>query len=253
MPISLRNLLFPPRCVACDILLHPSAPLTEAFCPICRTAWEAAVAHAAPQAAEDAARGLVYLTFYRTGRPDGVPERLIYHVKHRGTPRAFAFAARRLAPRVLRAAETLPRRSMASAEADTALPGGAPTLTGTAAPILVTYPPRRPSAVRREGFDQGARLAKAVATACGGDFAPLIRRSRRARREQKALDSQGRTANAQSAYTLARGAAERVRGRVVAVCDDVCTTGATLHRCADLLVAGGAALVILVAMEKTGK
>ena len=92
-----------------------------------------------------------------------------------------------------------------------------------------------------------------MATACGGDFAPLIRRSRRARREQKALDSQGRTANAQSAYTLARGAAERVRGRVVAVCDDVCTTGATLHRCADLLVAGGAALVILVAMEKTGK
>ena len=231
------DLLFPPRCVGCDDLLPPFAKRATAFCPLCRTAWETAVTEANPDAAADAARGLVYLVHYRPGHADGIPEKLIYHLKHRGDPRSFAFVADRLAPRLMNAADTLPtRRPM-----------------GEDKPLLFTYPPRRRSAVREEGFDQARRLAKAMARACDGDFAPLILRTHRKAKEQKTLNAADRAANAASSYITADNAVEAVRDRTVVVCDDLCTTGATLNRCAELLVEAGARSVILCTVARTGR
>lgn len=238
MASCLRDLFFPPRCIACDDLLKPFSGNTEIFCPLCRTAWEAAVTEASDQAARDAERGIVYLTFYRSGRTDGVPERVIYHLKHDGVPRAFRFVAERLAPRVLGAVQSLPGRL--SADSDQ---GGDP--------VLFTYPPRRRKAVVQDGFDQAARLAEALAEVCGGEFASLIRRGRRPVDEQKQLDAQARRDNAARAYELSDTASERARGRIIVICDDLSTTGATLNRCADLLVEAGARLVILATVERT--
>jgi predicted amidophosphoribosyltransferase len=212
------------------------------LCPLCRTGWEAATAEAEAQAAQDAARGLVYLTFYHSGRTDGVPERLIYHLKHKGNLRAFHFVARRLAARLT---ETLPGLPTRCPDRDPVRGGEAPSSP------LFTYPPRRPSAVRRDGFDQAERLAKALASACGGDSARLVRRTRRPAREQKNLDAEARAVNAAASYRLTRTAPEHVRGRVVVLCDDVCTTGATLESCARLLVEAGASLVVLVTVART--
>ena len=145
-----RDLLFPPRCVGCDDLLPPFAKRATVLCPLCRTAWETAITEAADHAAADAGRGLIYLVRYRPGHADGIPERLIYHLKHEGDPRAFSFVAERLAPRLLDAAATLPTRAP----------------VGEDKPLLFTYPPRRRSAVREDGFDQAQRLAKALAVAC---------------------------------------------------------------------------------------
>lgn len=230
-----RNLLFPPACVGCGELLPPFEPTPTVFCPLCRTAWETAVAETAGQAAEDAARGLVYLIFYRPGHTDGVPEKLIYHIKHRGDRRTFGFLAARLAPRVLTAAATLPARAP----------------EGEDKPILFTYPPRRPSAVRKDGFDQAKRLAEALAVACEGEMAPVIRRTRRPSDEQKTLTAEERAANATASYILSDKATEVVRDRTVVVCDDLCTTGATLNRCATLLVEAGARSVILCTVART--
>ena len=232
-----RALLFPPRCVGCGELLEPFAGEREVFCPLCRTAWEGAVTEAASDAAADSERGLVYLVRYRPGCADGVPERLIYHVKHAGEKRVFSFVAQRLAPRLSEAAATLPARRP----------------TGEDRPLLFTYPPRRRSAVRADGFDQAKRLAEALAEACGGDMAAVIRRTSRGRAEQKTLDAEGRAQNAASAYALADKAAEAVKDRTVVVCDDLCTTGATLNRCAEQLVAAGARSVILCTVARTGK
>lgn len=232
----LRALLFPPRCVGCGELLEAFADPSAIFCPLCRTSWETVLTEAAENASEDAARGLVYLTFYRSGHTEGIPERLIYHLKHKGDPRSFDFVAARLAPRVLQAAETLPTREIPP-DADDSL--------------LFTYPPRRPSAVREDGFDQAKRMAQALARACGGEFAPLIRRTRRRGKAQKELDAEGRAKNANSAYEIEEAAAEIVSHRIVVICDDVCTTGATLNRCAELLIGAGAALVILCTVAKT--
>lgn len=230
-----RDLLFPPRCVGCDDLLPPFARRATVFCPLCRTAWETAITEAADHAATDAGRGLVYLVHYRPGHADGIPERLIYHLKHEGDPRAFSFVAERLAPRLLDAAATLPARAP----------------IGEDKPLLFTYPPRRRSAVREDGFDQAQRLAKALAVACDGDFAALIRRTHRKAREQKTLNAEERAVNATSSYILADKAAEAVRDRTVVICDDLCTTGATLNRCAALLVEAGARSVILCTVART--
>ena len=230
-----RDLLFPPRCVGCGDLLPPFARRATVFCPLCRTAWETAVTEAADHAAADAGRGLVYLVHYRPGHTDGIPEKLIYHLKHEGDPRAFSFVAERLAPRLLDAAATLLTRAP----------------IGEDKPILFTYPPRRRSAVREDGFDQAQRLAKALAGACDGDFAALIRRTHRKAREQKTLNAEERAVNATSSYILADKAAEGVRDRTVVICDDLCTTGATLNRCAALLVEAGARSVILCTVART--
>ena len=232
-----RDLLFPPRCVGCDALLPPFVKKATVFCPLCRTAWETAVTEAAADAAADATRGLVYLVHYRPGQADGIPEKLIYHLKHEGDPRAFTFVAQRLAPRLLSAAATLPTRQ--------------PTWEDK--PLLFTYPPRRPSAVREDGFDQARRLAKALATACEGDFAALIKRTHRKAAEQKTLNATERAVNATSSYILSDKAADTVRDRTVVICDDLCTTGATLNRCAALLVEAGARSVILCTAARTGK
>ena len=230
-----RDLLFPPRCVGCGDLLPPFARRATVFCPLCRTAWENAITEAADHAAADAGRGLIYLVHYRPGHADGIPEKLIYHLKHEGDPRAFSFVAERLAPRLLDAAVTLPTRAP----------------IGEDKPLLFTYPPRRRSAVREDGFDQAQRLAKALARACDGDFAALIKRTHRKAREQKTLNAEERAVNATSSYILADKAAEAVRDRTVVICDDLCTTGATLNRCAALLVEAGARSVILCTVART--
>ena len=230
-----RNLLFPPRCIGCDELLPPFEKHAAVFCPACRDGWESAAAEVSADAAADAARGLVYLAHYHPGRADGIPERLIYHIKHRGDPRAFDFVAERLAPRLLDTAATLPAR-----EAE-----------GEDQPILFTYPPRRRSTVAKDGFDQAERMAKVLAAACGGDFASLIRRTHRKASEQKTLTAAQREANATSSYALSPKAAATVRDRTVVICDDLCTTGATLNRCAALLVEAGARSVILCTVART--
>ena len=230
-----RDLLFPPRCAGCGELLPPFERTPTVFCPLCRTGWESAVAEAAGDSAEAAARGRIYLTHYRPGKTDGIPEALIYRLKRRGDRRTFGFLAARLAPRVLTAAAALPTRPP----------------EGKDKPLLVTYPPRRPSAVREHGFDQAKRLAEALAAACEGETATLIRRTRRRASEQKTLTAEEREANATASYILSDKAPEVVRDRTVVICDDLCTTEATLGRCAALLVEAGARSVILCTVART--
>lgn len=237
---ALRDLFFPPRCVGCGDLLPPFKGDGEIFCPLCRVAWETARVQVARDAASDRGRGLVYLLPYRSGQGEGVPERLIYHLKQRGDPRVLAYVAERLTPALLEVVDTLPACSSLN----------------KGAPLLFTYPPRRPSALRREGFDQAKRLARAMAKACGGELAgggtpPLISRTRRGKREQKTLNATERETNAQAAYTLTPSAASRLRDRTVVICDDLYTTGATLQRCASLVVEAGAARVILCTVART--
>ena len=232
----MRTLLFPPQCICCRTLLPPFDGSDSVFCPLCRTAWETALAEAAERSSQDASRGMVYLTYYRSDRPANAPERLIHCLKHRKDPRAFRFVARCLAPRVLDAAERIPARAP-SPDADRRL--------------LFTYPPRRRSARRRNGLDQASCLAKALARSCGGEYATLIRRTRRPSGEQKWLGADGRMQNATDTYVLVPSAAETVRGRMVVICDDLRTTGATLDRCACLLVEAGARSVILATVAKT--
>ena len=117
---------------------------------------------------------------------------------------------------------------------------------------IFTYTPRRRAAVHQDGFDQAARLARALAREMGGEFVPLLRRDvRRKASEQKRLGTRERIKNAEASYALCRRADARVRGRIVVLCDDRSTTGATLARCERLLLRAGASAVVWATIAQT--
>ncbi len=223
-------LLFPPKCVGCGERLPVREGMSDVFCPFCRTKWEASRLSPRERTLTWASPicGLVSVVGYASGKTDGVAEGLIYHLKHKDEQRVFAFAARELAR---------PLHTLLS------------SLDMPEEGILVTYPPRRPKAVRKDGFDQAKRLAQALARAEGYAFRPLLERIGRAR-EQKRLAASERRKNAQNAYALKQNCPD-LKGKTVILADDLYTTGATLRACAELLIGAGAERVIFATIGRT--
>ncbi len=226
-----RDLFFPPRCAACGELLPPFVCPPAVLCPACREAWNASRADAAAAAGEAIDHGHVYLVGYRSGRTDGVPERFIFHLKHAGDRRSFDFAAEALAFSVQTALSSHRQKG--------------------SQPPLFTFPPRRRAAIHADGFDQAARLSRALSRVCGGEYAALLKRTGRHTEEQKTLHADERNDNAARSYALRRHAAKQIRGRVVVLCDDLATTGATLSRCESLLKEAGAVAIVWATVART--
>lgn len=111
---------------------------------------------------------------------------------------------------------------------------------------LVTWVPSAGTRRRRRGGHLPRRLARAIAHELHVPAASLLRRRPRTP-TQRGLDRDGRVANAQHAFLLARSAVRRppVPGQRVLLVDDVRTTGATLQACTRLLRELGLAVVPL--------
>jgi ComF family protein len=90
---------------------------------------------------------------------------------------------------------------------------------------------------RERGFNQAADLARQLRI----PVLPALRRSKPTA-TQASLPAARRHQNVRDAFE-ATGAARALRGEVVVLVDDVCTTGATLEACARVLRAAGAAEV----------
>jgi ComF family protein len=101
------------------------------------------------------------------------------------------------------------------------------------AEVVVPVPLHR-SRERQRGFNQSALLAGTL----GLPVARALRRQR-ATPSQATLPATRRQANVRDAFAPGRDSAE-VANRVVVLVDDVCTTGATLNACADVLKRQGA-------------
>jgi ComF family protein len=98
------------------------------------------------------------------------------------------------------------------------------------------------------GYNQAERIARPLATLLGLPAAtPLVRR--RPTPPQTSLDRAERRRNLRGAFATPRPAA--LRGRTVALVDDVVTTGATLEAAARCLLAAGAVAVVAVAVART--
>lgn len=238
---KLKRLFFPPACAACGELLDPiradvGGASECALCPVCLAEWKKRRApryangfdSVSPTLAAGGCFEHISVISYKTGNFDGVPERLIYHLKHKGTGRAFCFAAKELSDIISQSCDLSVTEN-----------------------LLVAYTPRRKSAIRKDGFDQAKRLAEELSSSLGIPCTDVIERQSANTKEQKHLDSKERIENAEKAFALSDGADEICFGKTVLLVDDLLTTGATVGACSMLLLRAGARRVIAVSLART--
>ena len=242
----LRDLLLPPKCAGCRQLLQPFVPDPDFLCPLCRTAFAASgqacrlrfpdiVHDIVPDAADpDGKRPAVHaaLCLYDPADPDGVPQRVIYRIKHNRDRRVFDGLGRALAARVR------------SCLADAGIPADR---------VICAYPPRKAASVRREGVDQAKELAERTAACLGVPCVPLFVRAGRSGAVQKELNAADRKAQASGTYCLNAKRAHDAAGMYVILVDDVCTTGATLDALSVLAREAGAAGTVRVTVGRTAE
>jgi len=114
----------------------------------------------------------------------------------------------------------------------------------------VVWVPRSARGIARGGMDHVRGLAEALGRACGLPVSPILcRRKRREENDQKDLDGSMRAANARTAFAVRNDRLADIGGKRCILLDDVCTTGATLSACADLLLRYGAADVLALCIS----
>ena len=134
---------------------------------------------------------------------------LIYNLKHANRRDTFAFLAEELASSILNVYD----------------------VRGNEQSFIVTNVPRRSVAVRRDGYDHSAVLAKRVASLLGIEYKQYLKS--KAKKAQREMKGSARRKNA--VFDYKRGATENLRGKTVILIDDVVTTGSSLGSCATLL------------------
>jgi ComF family protein len=104
-------------------------------------------------------------------------------------------------------------------------------------PQLLLPVPLSAARLRRRGYNQALELGRPLARALGLRLAPTAARRTRETGEQTRLDARQRRHNVRGAFAID---ATAVRGRHVALLDDVITTGATMAELARAVRAAGA-------------
>lgn len=103
---------------------------------------------------------------------------------------------------------------------------------------LVVPTPMHIHRKRKRGYNQAELLARELASLLGYPYAQALSKLRNTR-QQARLDHAERAHNLQGSIAVR----ENVRGRTILLIDDVYTTGATMHVCAQTLLEAGAETV----------
>lgn len=122
---------------------------------------------------------------------------------------------------------------------------------GRVAPAIVVPVPLSGASRRERGYSQTELLCEGIAAAIGtaATHAPEALRKTRATPKQALLPRSARLVNLRGAF---RADPSAVRGRAVALVDDVATTGSTLRACRAALRRAGAAAVGMFAVTRSG-
>jgi len=115
-------------------------------------------------------------------------------------------------------------------------------------PLLFCCVPMTDQQAKARGFNQSELLAKAAARWLGAAYAPLLQKNRQTE-TQHDLPAAERDENVKQAYSAALP--DKIEGQHIVLCDDICTTGATLRVCAAALQQAGAASVTCLAFLHT--
>ena len=168
--------------------------------------------------------------YYKPSRESYVGNRVIFALKHTDDKRIAKMLARELA---------------------TSLDNVLKSEGSVSDECVFTFVPRRKSAIFKDGFDQGLRLAKYSARYCGSGykFRRLFIRSNS--REQKKLKLGGRISNLEASLALRPLAKRALAGKTVVLVDDVVTSGATMRAAEKLLLSLGAKQVIFACVART--
>ena len=229
--LALR-LIFVPKCASCGERMPFDSEAV--LCPVCRTRYENAKETTCVCCASRMAdclclpegmtrhgiKRMAKLVPYEPQKEE-TTARLIYALKHRNLLSLQNFLGKELA-------EPL-RPILSDGE------------------FVVSYPPRGRRGIRHDGFDHARELSLGVARALSLPHIDALTRTRHT--AQKALSRTARLKEAAVAYALAKDV--DLTGKRVILCDDVCTTGATLIAAARLLRRAGAKEVVCAAVAIT--
>ena len=203
-----KPLEYPTRGAVCDACWGAIVPVTPPLCDQCGDALASWRATSREQArCPRCRRGGAQIARSRAiGLYDGSLRAIVHALKYDG------------------------RRMLARPLGQRLAAAGADLLRG--ADIAVPVPLHR-SRRRARGFNQAEEIARHL----GLPVVPALRRVR-ATSSQTDLPAARRHANVRGAVAVVRAA--RIHGSVVVLVDDVCTTGATLEACAQVLREAGA-------------
>lgn len=110
---------------------------------------------------------------------------------------------------------------------------------------IITSVPLHPSRQAERGYNQAELLAQETARRMHVPFARLLERTR-ATTDQIGLDGLARRTNVHGAFRVTM----RIENNSIVLVDDVCTTGATLDACAQVLFQSGARAVYGAAVAR---
>ena len=119
---------------------------------------------------------------------------------------------------------------------------------GLTADVIVPVPIHR-ARKRERGYNQAWHIAVGVRSAMNIDVTEHLVRNRNTASQTTLSDAQ-RQSNVSAVFAMAKNAS--VRGNRVMLVDDVLTTGATMNRCAEVLLEAGASRVDAIAIGAYG-
>lgn len=235
----LKTLLFPPKCASCGRLLDfEGVGRYDALCRDCLSSFRdeqkeiclfcgqrVSACTCVPELLQKAGcERLLKTVYYRHGRNDYVQNRMIFRIKNKRDLRTTRFFAKELAEGI----------RMREKSGDFSLQNA-----------VVTYIPRRRSAVLEKGTDQARSLAAAIAGELHLQAACCLARLRAGQKEQKTLSPKERLRNARASFAVRR--VDLIQNRTVLLVDDIVTTGASMASGAQKLLRAGAGCVICLA------
>ena len=234
-----RRLIYVHKCASCRRILDMK-DFDQALCSQCREHYGRARVESCPQCLRSAeectcqprmlsAGGslcLRKLFFYYADKDNEAQNKLVYFIKHQPNKRIESFIARELWTPV--------SEELAELEIDDSR-------------ALLANVPRGKKAILEYGFDQSARICRALSAVSGIPYAPLIKR-RYGGREQKRLTAAERKKNMRALMLPDPRYADLAKDKYVILFDDVVTTGASMAACLPILRKMGVKGVICCAL-----
>jgi ComF family protein len=231
---GLADLVFPPRCMACGILL--TGPPDESFCPACFSLIRFVAPPLCPCCGIPMAGAganhlcgdcLVSRPPYAIARAVARYEAVLLDAVH-----VFKYKGKITTGEIL-----------GKMMADHVYPG-----FSIADYSLIVPVPLHPKRLRERGFNQAVILAREISKRFSIPLDFLTLRRHAFTEPQVSLGKEQRTANVRGAFVVKDE--KKIQGQKIILVDDVYTTGSTVKECAGALMKHGAAEVAVLTLAR---